>query len=124
MLDYYNDDSTYEVDYGTIEITYKSYDIQIALYTTDSSKMSFKLLDDNFKILEDSGFIDMCEVNQIDEYNTVYSYSQPVSLITNHRSAIHSYYHPAVVGLSVGDKVYLDFESGRANLLKFVNSIR
>ncbi|MDE6613004.1 MAG: hypothetical protein K2K28_00410 [Clostridia bacterium] len=125
MLDYYNDDSTYEIDCGTIEITcYNNGGKHITVYENNEVGLSFMLLDSNYKILEDNGFISLCNVKKQNENVTVYESTEAVTMITNHRSAIHGYYRAVVVELSVGDITYLDYQSGKMNMIEYINSIR
>ena len=126
MLDYYNDDSTYEVDCGTIEIISRN-DMHVkhlTIFDSGKSSLPYWVLESSYKILEDSGFISLCNIKEQTEDQTIYEFTETVTMITNHRDYIHGYYRRVIVGLSVGDTIYLDFESGKANMIEYVKSIR
>ncbi|MDE7167557.1 MAG: hypothetical protein K2O28_01760 [Clostridia bacterium] len=67
------------------------------------------------KVLRDNGFFDLMKT---DERGYLYS-EETVTIIVNHTS----WYHedtPYAVGLSVGDTVYLDFETGKELLIDYI----
>ncbi|MDE6598093.1 MAG: hypothetical protein K2K60_05600 [Clostridia bacterium] len=122
LYDYYSNDSVYETRTGEIEIWCRnnSSTYSISFLSTETYNPSYNLLESNSKILKDSGFIELCEIKEQDDYQTIYSYSNPVTVMVCSSGGKHTVYNPTAVGLSVDDTVYLDFETGKANLLNYI----
>ncbi|MDE6001204.1 MAG: hypothetical protein K2G96_02645, partial [Clostridia bacterium] len=122
LYNYYNDDSVYQMRTGEIEVwSYNnSSTYSVSFLSSETYNPSYRLLYSNSKILKDSGFLELCEIKEQDNYKTIHSYSGPVTVIVCSSGGEHTGYNPTAVGLSVGDTVYLDFETGKANLLHYI----
>ena len=57
-----------------------------------------------------------------DFFDVVYGYTV-VTIYSNPQYHWHGYHYP-VVGVSIGDKVYVDFETGYQNLLDYLKQMR
>ncbi len=67
------------------------------------------------EVLRENGFFDLMKT---DERGYLYS-EETVTIIVNHTSWYHEDI-PYAVGLSVGDTVYLDFETGKELLIDYI----
>lgn len=122
LYNFYSDDSVYETRTGEIEIesyiNYSTY--RISFQPSETYGNSYKMLESNSKILKESGFIELCKIKEQTENKTVYTFSSPVTVTVCSSGGKHTVYNPAAVGLRVGDTIYLDFETGKSNLLNFI----
>ena len=139
MIEYYRN-SEYLTVYGTIE-SYYSYSAEVGASMTlkldeecinslseeqlDSFKKAgisvtsaqYSFTPKSKKVLQDNGFFDLIKT---DGNGRLYS-EETVTLIVNHKVWDHED-NPVAVGLSVGDTVYLDFETGKELLIEQIQN--
>lgn len=103
MLQYYSDDSNYE----TLEVTILSINEEFLKVDFVSENVHVHYTYKPFELIN------------VPHLCSELSVGDQISIITAPRY-FYDNYHIPVVGISKGDKVYLDFETGKQNLLNWV----
>ena len=138
MYNYYSDDATYLTIYGdayfkidytddmTVTITLTEDCVQALnqtqnkiIFATDKS-YTYAIYETNRKALEDNGFYGVLNEVIKDGSTTYYRVDEPVTLIINDRRDDRA---AVAVSVIVGETCYLDFDTGKANLLYYVQNI-
>ncbi len=138
MYNHYSDDATYLTVYGdayfstgygdgmSVTITLTEECVQTLnqkqdkiTFETDKA-YRYSIYEANRKALEDNGFYGVLNEVIKDNNTTYYRVDKPVTLIINDRRDART---PVAVSVTVGDTCYLDFKTGKANLLYYVQHI-
>ena len=140
MYNHYSDDANYvtiygdaffKTDYGdgmTVTITLSEECVQALnqnqdkrVYTTEKS-YSYVIYEINHKALKENGFYGALDEVIRDNNTTYYRADKPITL-TIDESIWWDGGTPVAVSVTVGDTCYLDFDTGKANLLYYVQNI-
>lgn len=135
MCDYYNNPSNYETVYGKAQILF--YDRQTILinvtidegYLQDNPNGSnlkpnqiyqYEFIESNSKIITDNGIEEAFGITTVNDYGVkVTEITQTVSVIVTN-AIWWDGGTPFAVGLSIGDKDYLEADTGKGNLINYI----